>query len=420
MKTLANMMPFAQRYPLSAFREIAHLNFTRSSDFCSSDYSEAMREASALDQADREALKPHEKMFEGLVRDHLTMLLDQGHMKPISGLGGRNITEANAWNAMVEGQADTHQTKWVVESLSNVLMIAMLSMPTDGYKRRQADNHVKGTPLPITDNEIKSAWEAICNRMDSGSTDNQYGFELNIKCNDSITDDRCRIVFTNWIPTLLRSNAQHKLEVAQDVAVQDLITAQFNVPTGKLLISDAFRIEEFNKATDFGDREYQEMSLNSEHGRNARRLAHAKEHNIGYTQTTNTSVAVHRNAAGDLLVTERWGDEDAPVNEQDITLVEGWDPVGAISCAVWAIKAIDKQNAIHLIEKGGGRYSAKMLEACMTEKYYGDNILEIDVDSGPWTIHSGENFNSRVDRAAYNIPADVTVWCVFQKKEYNK
>ena len=98
------------------------------------------------------------------------------------------------------------------------------------------------------------------------------------------------------------------------------------------MLTDALRIKSFNEGTDFEpERDYRELDLNSASGRTKRISAHAAEHDIAYTQTANTSVAVYRDTQGRLMVAGRWGwDEDGndlPDGPHGAILIEGWECV---------------------------------------------------------------------------------------------
>src|SRR3546814_16753082 len=82
---------------------------------------------------------------------------------------------------------------------------------------------------------------------------------------------------------------------AGDLAPIKLVSAEFSVPTGRLLLTDALRVPGFREGISFdADQEYSALSLNSELGRTRRISAHAEQHDIAYTQTANTCAVIHR------------------------------------------------------------------------------------------------------------------------------
>lgn len=430
-------MAFKDIYPFEEFAPIADVAWWRTNDFRGGDYnSDAYKAASDADQVDSKRYKEHKSLFSERVQAHLEQLLAQGRLTPITGTGGRAISFANAWNAFLAGEEPNnidkeYARKWMFEEFERILTRHVVEIDKDRFKRKREEGYVPGTHEIPTEEQARAAWEALCDDVDAGTSDYSWDIEVH----DSITGDSCRVIFDNWVPKLMRYNDQYQLEEVQDVAPLELVTASFEVPTGKLMLTDALRIESFNEGTEFdSDREYREYSLNSASGRTKRISAHAAEHDIAYTQTTNTSVAVYRDAQGRLMVTERWGSDDdgndLPEGPHGAILVEGWECVGTFSCDVWAVFAFDRSTAIARMTAGGednaeaelDRYLA-MADATPApddhkahhEACYANNIVHLDMEPGTWEIHAGENFSKKVDREAFGIPSWVEPWCVLSK-----
>lgn len=430
-------MAFKDLYPFEDFASIADVAWWRTNDFPGGDYnSEAYKAASDADQSDSKRYKEHKSLFNKRVQTHLEQLLAQGRLTPITGTGGRAISFVNAWNAFLAGEEpnnidEEYARKWMFGEFERILTRHVVEIDKGRFKRKQEEGCVPGTHEIPTEDQARAAWEALCDDVDAGTSD--YSWDIEVQ--DANTGDRCRVFFEDWKPKLMRWNDQHQLEEVQDVAPLELVTAQFNVPTGKIMLTDALRIKSFNEGTDFdSDREYREFDLNSARGRTARISGHASEHDIGYTQTTNTSVAIYQDTQGRLMVTERWGcDEDGnelPEDENGNMIIEGWKWVGTFSCDVWAVFALDRATAIARMKDGGCDDAEAELERYLSmagktieaddhvghhEACYAANIVHLDVEPGTWEIHAGEEFTEKVNRKAWDIPAHVEPWCTLQK-----
>jgi len=430
-------MAFKELYPFEDFASIADVAWWRTNDFRDGNYSsDAYKAASDADQSDSKRYKEHKSLFNKRVQTHLEQLLTQGRLTPITGTVGRAISFANAWNAFLAGEEpnnidEEYARKWMFGEFERILTRHVVEIDKERFKRKQEEDRVPGTHENPTEEQARKTWEAICEDMDTGTS----GYSWEIEVQDTNTGDRCRVVFEDWKPNLMRWNDKHQLEEVQDVAPLELVTVQFNLPTGKLMLTDALRIESFNKGTEFESaREYREFDLNSARGRTARISGHAQEHDIAYTQTTNTSVSVYQDAKGRLMITERWGcdedDNELPEDENGNMIIEGWEWVGAFSCDVWAVFALDRATAIARMKEGGcddaeaelDRYNSmagKKVEPSDQqghhESCYADNIVHLDVEPGAWEIHAGEKFAKRVDRKAFGIPENVEPWCILQK-----
>ena len=428
-------MAFKDHYPFEDFAPIADVAWWRTNDFdtrrSNGEYDkDAYQAAHQADMADKERYDEHKDLFRERVQAQLDSLLADGRLKPITGTAGRAISFANSWNAYLAGKTeDGYERKWMLREFQGILTRHIVRIDEGRSARKREEDYVPGAHISPTPEQARKAWEGICEDMDTGNSDSIFGW--NIEVRDANTGDRCQVIFEEWKPRLMRWNDQHELEEVQDIAPLELVTEQFNVPTGKLMLTDALRIESFNKGTEFeAERDYRELDLNNASGRTARVLAHAKDHDIGYTQTTNTSVAVYRDAAGRLMVTERWFDEEWPEDNKGRSIIEGWECLGDFSCDVWAVFAFDRATAIARMTDGGHENAEEELDRYLSmagkrvatddhrghhESCYAANIVHVDVEPGQWEIHAGEGFSEKVDRKAYGIPDGVEPWCIIQK-----
>ena len=412
------LAPFATRYPLEAFAAIADARWWRADDLRMAKVEDvaALKEAAAADQADRARVEEHEKILDAAIDAHLAAMAAAGALQPIAGTGGREITMADAWNSMAAGTPHPHSHRWLVRSIGSVFTWAFVNM--DDTRRGRARDQAPFGYRPPSAEQVGAAWERVCSTMDEGTSDRWR--VLRIECQDQTTGDRCEIEFEGWRPTLMRRNERHEFEPARDVPEAPLVEADFDVPTGDLLVTDFLRADGFREATEFeASRDHRELSLSSATGRDARILAHAAEHQIGFTQTTNTSVAVHRNAAGALMVTRRWmcdddGDE-LPEDDNGVTIVDGWTSIGSFSCEMWRVMAMDAATAASLMAAGGNADAAAAIERELARPAYDRNVVRVAVEPGRWRIHSGDDFSKRMDRARFGVPEGVMVWCILER-----
>jgi hypothetical protein len=418
--------PFQDLYPFTTFETIADAAWWRKNDFNRrsplSDEDRAAHDvAAAQDAVDDERIKEHKKVFVAAVREHLSNLVAAGRLQPIAGVAGREIDMADAWNALVGGTDGDHTRKWLFDKFSGLLIREFVSMDSGRYSRKNAEGHVAGTHVPPTREMAIKAWSTICAKMNLGTSE-EYTDGMLIECTDRKTGDRCEIHFEDWKATLMRRNDRHELEPALDVAKPDLVVAEFKVPSGRLLLTDVLRVEGFVKAIEFEpDREYGELDLNSSKGKDARIKAHAEDHDIAYTQTTNTCVAIHRNdLTGCLMITERWFSDrrgnEMPEDANRVSIVKGWTSLGAFSCDRWCVMAFDRETALSLMKAGGCEDPASKLDAYLSSgDSYADNVVGLYVEPGLWRIRSGDDFSNRVSRRKWKIPTGVRVWCLLER-----
>lgn len=422
-------MSFRYLYPLEAFAVIAGISWWRTSDFKISDRSsEEFKKAYAADKKDKSRYESHLEIFNQALEAHFKSLLDDGILQPVTGLENRSISFINFWNGYIDGTNDKYENARLINEIRPILTRTVVEIDASRSSRKRESGYIPGRHTLPTEDQVKAAWEKMCSALDQGESNLGYGWEA--ETGDAITGERIKIIFERWVPRFFIYNDKYELEEIQDIAPLELVTAKFNVPSGKLMLTDALRVKGFKEAENFGEREYREMDLNSAKGRTARISVHAKEHEIAYTQTGNTSVAIYQDAAGRLMITERWFDEDWPEDNKGQCIVEGWEYLGDFSCDVWRILAFDRETAISQMTKGGNANAVTELNAYLAmagtkvepddhaghhASCYAANIVHLDVEPGQWEIYAGENFNDKVDRKAFDIPDGVEVWCILQK-----
>lgn len=422
-------MAFADHYPLAAFAAIADACWWRSGEF---DYSrnkdvvvtpEQRRLANDLDAKDHLRLEKHKTdVLAVALRAHLAELQSTGALAATGGIAGRKVWAATAWNALVSGQKEDYQTNWLINSLCNAHTRYFVRMDP---MRRDADREL-GTHVPPTAEQVEKTWKAICEAYDSGNS-NHILNGWNVECQDEITGDRCELAFTNWQAQLMRRNAKHDLEPAQDVVNLPLAAVAINMPTGKLLLTDYLRVTGIKEGIDLGNLEYDAASLSSDKGKLQRTQLHAELHNMGFCQTSNTMINVFVSDA----------DGSIAFMPYDKEKMKGWTKIERyISCDVWRITAIDQANAVRIMTAGGNDNAQADLERYLAlaegepasregksvqeinqehhEYCYSQNVLRLDVAPGVWTLHCGQDFHTRVDRRALGLPRGVRPWAVLQ------
>ncbi len=426
-------MAFADHYTLINFAAIADAAWWRTSDFgMVADDREGYEAAAEADKADRVRLDEHKVKLKAALTAHLEDLRAAGALGAASGLGGRDIPNAEAWNAFVADGHTSPSFDWLLDSLASVWTAFFVRMDKDFYARRKLDDYVPGSHQPPSPDDIRTAYERICNAYDTGTSFSEEGplDDWRIEAHDRITGDRCELNFVSWKAMLTKRDDDYKPVLVEDVTPMGVVTASFDMPTGKMLLTDILRLESFDEGTSFdADREYGELSLGNALGRNNLVAAHASEHQIAFTQTDNTSVAVLRDAAGRLLITERFSEEHQ--NDDGDLAVPGWEVVGTISCDVWRFMAFDRESVLARMTAGGAEDAAAELDRYLAmadtlpdsanhkahhEACYAANIVHLDVEPGQWQIHGGENFDDLTDREALNLPQDIHLWCLLEKQ----
>lgn len=419
-------MAFAQIYPLESFKAISGVCWWRTSDVQDAmrkDYDaftgsrdeyvvpdeleDALEWAEDEDAADDIILKSGQTVFNSAIETHLKALRNAGLLGKTNGLKGRGVSRAEAWNNFVDGCEEGYSYEWMIQDLGNALLIALAHMGSERNSRKK-EAPLATHQLPSEEKVVKT-WENLCAVFDEGTSQQAYRYLVIEDLEDRKTGDRCQLHFNNWQAQLMVMGPDYRYIPAQDVAKVPLIKANFNVPTGDLLLTDFLRVEGMNDALEFGDREYsQELSLSSDLGRYNRANAHAEQHDVGYCQTTNTSVAVWRDpATGNLAITERWFSREE--DEVDgVSPVKGWEKVGTFSCDMWRITAMD-------VETAGKLTTPQAVETYLaSDDCYSDNVVRLKVPAGKWTIHAGDNFKKRLPRHRYGLPTKIEVWCVLE------
>jgi len=410
-------MAFADHYPLETFASIADAAWWRAGDWRRSDEmkGEAYQAAVKADTNDRARVNDHKKIFESAVKAQFHDLRADGRLGKIANLEGHEIALADAWNDFIDGKETGHTFEWLIDSFDSVWTREFVEMDKNRYSRSREEGYVNGSHETPEKDLVEAAWQKLCNFMDGGCNLYEDSFfpRYEIEMSDHVTGKRGRLILVDWRAMVAVYNEEYNLVPLEPLAALELVTASFEVPTGELMLTDFLRVEGFNDGIGFEpEREYGELSLNSLQGRTKLISVHAEEHQIAFTQTTNTCVAVYQDNNGRLIITERWNDELESDEDEEIILA-GWTRVGTFSCDMWRVMAFDKAVAIETMIRGGNENAEAELNTYLAgKKDYSDNIVHLKVESGTWEITSGEKFSESADREALKLPADVHIWCL--------
>lgn len=170
-----------------------------------------------------------------------------------------------------------------------------------------------------------------------------------------------------------------------DCACKDLIrqrklTADIDVPTGKLVFANYFKPDEIN--TNPEHEHEKEYSQNATLGR-YNLMQHLAKKNVGYAQMSNMSVHLYvKNDGTEIIVGPQYKYDE---EDQELEVVyEGFTYAGEIDCGVWRWQCADKQ----LLDK----YEDPFPAFCDEPEY-----IEIPVKSGKWHIEHYFEFYSKED-----------------------
>lgn len=403
-------MRFSDLYSRAQFETAAVLDWGRSGDWERSTISEdieAYKVAQAADKAARDALNAHEdEVFKPAMLKWLESLRAQGRLNIITGLAGRSARTPNAWNAFVAGTAEDYQIDNLLNTLKSFLIWSVITVDQERHKRKKAEGHIKGTVTPPTQDMIDAAYAKLVNDVEQGNTDHSVRFD---DIQDGKTGDRLKIELVGWHATLMRMTPDYHYEQAFDAEVIGLQSVEIDLPTGELLLSDWIRVPGFKQATDLGFDDAS-LNINCTQGAVNTTKAHATRHNFAHVQTTNTSVIVHQDETGRLMVSERWDKRD----EEDAT-ADGMKVVGDFSCDLWWATAIDKQVLLELMAQGGCEVPQETLQEYLTSSdAYADNIVQLNVKPGRYRLHFGPKFAKMANRDDLGIPEGPEPWFVLE------
>lgn len=361
------------------------------------------------------------------IEAHLADLVAAGRLGRITGLKGRRVRVADAWNGLLGDKVEDFE--W---ALANKLCSTPVHVSI-GVRFQRAD---KDWDRALDDTEIDETYARLCRMMDDGVLQQDHRCILD-ELQDAITGDSLRIEVTDWQPTLLRLDRKNGYEwvPAVDAALPELVAAEIAMPTGDLLLSDWLHVDGFTKATDAIEKDV-EGSICDDAGQAEMAKALAKA-GVGYAQTDNTTVAVFRRIDGRAIAIL---DDYAPRRESGITLAsDQWEKVGTFGCDVWRVTALDIASAVELATRGGNEDAAADIErhlalaskpsrwqngtskewrqwgmAAHSEHCSSKNVLRLSVEPGVWTMRCGSDFSKRFKRKTVGLPRGGKLWCVIE------
>lgn len=176
-------------------------------------------------------------------------------------------------------------------------------------------------------------------------------------------------------------NPAHYSDCAcKDLIRQRKLTADIDVPTGKLVFANYFKPDEiYTNPEHQNEKEY---SLNATLGR-YNLMQHLAKKNVGYAQMSNMSVNLYvKNDGTEIIVGPQYKYDEE--NQELKVVYEGFTYAGEINCGVWCWQCADKQ----LLDK----YEDPFPTFCDEPEY-----IEIPVKSGKWHIEHYFEFSSKED-----------------------
>lgn len=340
------------------------------------DLLKAAREENAKDS---EAITQHEKSnFEPKFMNFLESLRCSGKLSLIPGVKGRKINFATNWNLFIEKgleSLDQYQKRDIGHTFKNLFITRILV--DRGRKKDEPYNVRDGVVSP---ERALIMYNQLVLNIDSGSVDDIYSSQEEY---DFISGKRCKLAMDDWFISFVTFNMKLRdYEPILDIEDMQIETVEINVPSGRLMISDWFRIQGFNEAT---DRNYEE-DINCATGAIACSKRYAAS-DIIHIQTTNTYVGIEENPSGKLGIIESWTIESETTGKRFKVNSES---KGQVSCDLWWITALDRDVLIAKLAEGGNPDPEGALETYLASKdAYASNIVEVAVKPGRWRAHFG-------------------------------
>lgn len=195
-------------------------------------------------------------------------------------------------------------------------------------------------------------------------------------------------------------------EVFNKILTQGYVTTEINFPTGELIFANYFK----NTAQDDYAFEVPEhlkykepYSINHSLGEQNTMDVLSRNHGLGYVQLGNTSAAVYKVTDDKLVMVSPWAFEYDEEKEMDVDIPvsEDWQYLGEISCDVWRVEFIDKEN----FNKG----DALPLDH---ESYEFNKPFEGKVNPGTWQVKNYYHFTN--DRKATKL-GQVPIWVEIER-----
>ncbi|MFZ3482161.1 hypothetical protein [Sphingomonas sp. 3-13AW] len=373
-------MGFADHYPLAAF--------------------EAGYRASIL--GGPEVATHQEAVFFPAVEAHLLQLRGEGRLGMASGLAGRDVWSATAWNEMI---AVGTFSPWLTSFLTEMALHGSHYNAEHGSLLSPENREAAISPHK----RVEAAWKDLCTLMDTGTTENRFRLET---LEDGLTGERCQLAFDNWHAKLLRWNGS-AFEQAQDADAIPLATVEIDCPSGELVLCDAITVCDgaFHDIVDLGDRRYTTASLNSAQGALNYTTAVAADYGFAEIATSNTSVSVHQR--GDCLLVSEMFSHDCLEGTVAQAPDNRWVQRGGFTCDRWMTTIVDRQVAVALLTRSGVADAASSLDAWIGDEM--DEVVTLSVTPGRYRVHFGPTFSERFDRFSAGVPEGPEPWLFMER-----
>lgn len=425
-------MDFRDYFPLELYRGVAHVAWWRASDLDRKDpnYQMLYQKANELDNIDRKTYDDFKKKAIESFTLYLTALRDAGKLGRCPKYSGNKVDAIQEWNNFVNGKKTSYGFEWLVDGLiTNTITSFFVRMDEKRYERKRAEGFDPFNHILPSHEQVEKAWNDICDVVNLG-TSTVWAHHLTYETSNSTTGKRCNFIFNNWVPKIIffDMGISDYAELAE--IKKKMPNPTITVTSGDFIFTDHLRLPKFTEGTDFDpDLDYGNYDLNSSNGRDNRSVAHAKEHNMAYAQTTNTCVAVWKHPSKNLiLITSRWENENEE-NEFGAEKLDPWICLGTFSCDVWRITGLDVDSIAKILENAGSQDGRTELADYLNEgkfiddtgkkhvdKCYLTNVVRTNIPTGKWKVYPwGNDEDVKIPRKKFDIPANRTIWFMMER-----
>ena len=221
--------------------------------------------------------------------------------------------------------------------------------------------------------------EAFCSMVNEGRFDGTDMLssmsDLGFKC--PMTDERLVPSFgSGWQPSLMLMDFKQKppqLIPAPPPPEPRVVSLRIPSPSGRLLIGDWFRIDEFTKAVDDQEKKFPPFSINSDHGKFIR-MRILENMGVGTFFVGNTSPGI-------------WlTDEALVIASSDVAPVHGAEHDGQVCTDLWWTTAVDVDVLKKIVasQTGSDQSAAEIVEKYLRE----ERPHEVRVDVPEMHVHA--------------------------------
>lgn len=291
-------------------------------------------------------------VFESALLAFVLQKSRQGALGPVPHAHGRCILWADIWNQLAQGSLpESH----------------LLDRITSGAGLHLLDSMAPANPTP---ENIALAHSKLCSFVELGDFHSMG--EMG-SCN--LTGERLGIAVKGWLPRLFRltpisSGRRERQDVDQDPPQLGMVQLSIPAPSGRILLADWFRIDQFTAAVKDASTA---PSINQAFGRIHATRRYAEEFGFMSVSVGNTSPCVIERD-GHLAIAEL---AEKPQAQGHLA--------GRICTDLWWATAIDFDTLVAIVARSAGSSEAiKIVNAHIQER--GSDVVEVRVPAGS-TLH---------------------------------